>query len=89
MWLEGHKTARLEAFKTRNFYGVLTIFEDAKDNPERHNRALLHGHALRRAKTRHVLRLQCHARVAQQQRFVAQQEVPVQRRERAGPVADA
>ncbi|MGO8674690.1 MAG: spermidine synthase [Limisphaerales bacterium] len=46
LWQEAHQMARLVVEQTRNFYGVLTMIEDGRDDPRHHNRELLHGQIL-------------------------------------------
>ena len=46
LWHEAHQMDRLVVERTRNFYGVLTMIEDGRDDPRHHNRELLHGQIL-------------------------------------------
>lgn len=46
MWRQTHKFSFAIVERTRNFYGVLTILEEAKDNANFHHLALQHGNTL-------------------------------------------
>jgi hypothetical protein len=46
LWQEAHLMGSLMVERTRNFYGVLTLIEDGRDDPRHHNRELLHGQIL-------------------------------------------
>ncbi len=46
LWQEAHRMGNLAVERTRNFYGVLTLLEDGRDDPRHHNRELLHGQIL-------------------------------------------
>jgi len=46
LWQEAHRMGSLAVERERNFYGVLTLLEDARDDPSHHNRELLHGQIL-------------------------------------------
>jgi hypothetical protein len=43
LWLEAHRSNEGVVSASRNFYGVLTVYEYSKDNPKEHNFLLMHG----------------------------------------------
>ncbi len=43
LWLQGQKAGGEVVYMSRNFYGVLTIYEEAPENPKEHHYRLQHG----------------------------------------------
>jgi tetratricopeptide (TPR) repeat protein len=43
LWLQAHQLAREKVSRSRNFYGVLTVFEYDRDQPKFHRFLLAHG----------------------------------------------
>jgi hypothetical protein len=43
LWAEGRRPSREIVYKSRNFYGMLTVFEQRKDEPKEHRFLLQHG----------------------------------------------
>jgi hypothetical protein len=46
LWAPQHRVAHLLAMQSRNFYGVLKVFEDLKNDPNFHYYSLQHGQTL-------------------------------------------
>lgn len=43
LWMQGRKSGSDTVFVARNFYGVLTVFEESRDDPKEHYLLLEHG----------------------------------------------
>jgi hypothetical protein len=46
LWFQAHRFSELVLERTRNFYGVLTLFEAAKNDPDHHHFSMAHGHII-------------------------------------------
>jgi hypothetical protein len=43
LWKDGHSSGSEQVYRSRNFYGVLTVYEHEKEDPESHYFLLQHG----------------------------------------------